>query len=1119
MRNELEVLGFWAEKNIFEKSLKQRKGSKRFVFFEGPPYANGLPGLHHVEARAFKDVMIRYKTMQGFLVERRAGWDTHGLPTEMAAEKKLGITRKRDIEEKIGIQKFVETAREDVFFYKGEWEKMTDRMGYWLDFKNAYVTLNNTYIESLWWVIKEFWNKKLFYEDYKILPWCVRCGTALSSHELAQGYKKTKDDSVYVRFPLKTRRGSLLVWTTTPWTLPANVAAAVHPDLEYVTVDDKGEKFIMLKKLADKLFPEREQQWAEKGANLVGLEYDPPFRAENVPYKVVSAKFISEDDGTGIVHIAPAFGEDDMKVGREFDLPILTTIDDEGRFTNVVPQWQGIFVKDADPLIIKDLEQKNLLWKKEVYEHDYPFCWRCDTPLLYVARRSWWVRVSKLRRELVEANKTVEWHPAHLKDGRFGQWIKDARDWAFSRERYWGAPIPVWKCEGCDRVDVFGSMKELGEHGVTSDNVYYFVRHGFAKNNQLQIGSNTVKGDQLGLTPRGVKEIKLAAKKLKKAKIDLILSSDLLRTKETTEILARELGVPVLYDEDLREVHIGDFNMKPESEIDAWEERVDRFTTPFPGDGESWDDLKKRAYRFFQRVETLHKHKRIIIVSHADTLWFLEGVMKAVLEDHKKPSGKYPKNGDINKVLAVALPRNDKGELDVHRPYIDAVAVRCTGCGSSMKRVPDVADVWFDSGAMPFAQSHYPFEHKERIDKKIAFPADYIAEAVDQTRGWFYVLLAVSVLLGKGAPYKHVLSLGHVLDTKGKKMSKSKGNVVEPNMLFEKYGADAVRWYFYTINQPEDSKLFDINDVEKTKRNFIDFLLNGLRFYEMYAHTEVIKKKRVTANVLDRWIVARVSEVRDKVTKCMDGYDIVGAARELEAFVGEDISRWYIRRSRERMKDGDGIATLRAVLLETARMCAPFVPFTSEIIYQALGGSSVSVHLETWPKKKIVSKTLTTQMQEVRRLAALGLELRARAGIKVRQPLGALIVKKTTVTDKALLSILKDELNVKAININKAQNELALLNLEITPELKAEGLAREITRILQDMRKRAELHPTDMITVDMDTEILGEFTEVVKRGARVAEFILPASLKNPLLDEEQLIDGIKTRIAIAKLEA
>ena len=1085
MRSEEEVLGLWAERSIFEKTVsKKGKGVKRFVFFEGPPYANGKPGIHHVESRAFKDVVARYKTMRGFLVERRAGWDTHGLPTEMAAEKKLGINSKREIEEKVGIRKFVETAREDVFLYKSKFEEVTERMGYWLDLKNPYITMTNQYIESLFWIIGEFWKKGFLYEGNKVLPWCTRCGTALSSHELAQGYKTVTDTSVTIRLHLKTRRASLLVWTTTPWTLPANVAVAIDPEATYVTVDDRGEKFVVIKEFAERVFPEAPILFEEKGEKLLGLVYEPIFQGDaSIPYTIVAGDFISRDEGTGMVHIAPAFGEDDMRVAKEADLPVLMTLTEEGIFNESAGQWKGMDVRKANPLIVKDLEQKGFLWKTEEYEHEYPFCWRCDTPLIYFARRSWWLSVSQVREQLVRANSKVHWYPAHLKEGRFGQWLKEAKDWAFSRERYWGTPLPIWKCDDCKTTEVLSSIDRLSVRSKTSGNTYYLIRHGMAKSNQREVYVSKADKDVYGLTQKGKTEAKSAAKKLQRLGVDIIFASPLLRTRETAEILGKELDLPVNIDPSLEEMQFGESEGKNISHENNFSDK-EKFSGRIFGKGsENWNDVKTRMYKVFSKLESKYSDSVIVLVSHAAPLWFLEDIMKGTSESETLPNTKYPKFGSPQKVIPIAVPRNDRGELDLHKPYIDEFDVYCEKCHARMERVPDVADVWFDSGAMPYASWHYPFDNKERIDKKLSYPADYICEGIDQTRGWFYTLLAVSVLLGKGAPYKNVLSVGFVNDEHGKKMSKSRGNIIDPIKLFEEYGADATRWYFFTVNQPEDPKLFSEKDVLQAKRNFIDLLTNTVRFYQMYKPKRVSTKK----HILDTWIITRLAEVRDVVEKRMDAYDIVGAARALEEFVGDDISRWYVRRSRDRMREGKSMHVLKEVLLQVAVLAAPFIPFTADAIYLELGGKKQSVHLEGWPKKHVKNKKLLTEMKEVRMIASQGLEFRARAGIKVRQPLSALQLKKSKVSTPDLVEILKEELNVKKVTVSKSFSEDVSLDTNITPALKEEGSVREVIRQVQDMRKKQSLEPQDTILLELSGPFSKHSLTQIQKGARVTQ--------------------------------
>ncbi|MFC1630043.1 isoleucine--tRNA ligase, partial [Patescibacteria group bacterium] len=688
-KNEEKVLAFWRENNIFKKTLEKTKDGSRFVFFEGPPYANGLPGIHHLLARSLKDIILRYKTMQGFFVERKAGWDTHGLPTEVDAEKKLNIKSKKDIE-KIGIEKFTKECKKNVFTYKNEWEEFTEKIGYWLDLENPYITCSNEYIESLWWILKQIWDKELLYKDYKVVAFCPRCGTSLSSHEVAQGYKNIKEPSIYVKFKLKDRENTyLLVWTTTPWTLPGNAAVAVDPNLTYIKAELDNEFLILAKDRVESLGKEYSVSEEFQGKDLLGKAYEPLFefeKPEKKSYVVISGNFVSSDEGTGLVHIAPAFGEDDMEVGKENDLQVFLTVDEEGKFKESVKPWARMFVKDADPLIINTLKEKGLLFKEEEYEHDYPFCWRCDSWLLYYAKTSWFIKMTAVREELIKNNQKINWVPEYLKEGRFGEWIKDVKDWNLSRERYWGTPLPVWECTECEKKVCIGSIKELSE--------------------------------------RSGKEIE-----------------------------------------------------------------------------------------------------------------------------------------------------------DLHKPYIDSIEIPCE-CKKIMKRVPEVIDVWFDSGAMPFAQWHYPFENKDRIDKNISYPADYICEGLDQTRGWFYTLLAISTLLNQGASYKNVVSNGIVLDSHGRKMSKSKGNIVWPKDVIEKYGADSARFYFYTTNQVAEPKRFDFKDVETVYRKFLGTLNNCQMFLLTYLPENFKQKKTKPSHILDKWILSRLENTKDQVNQKLDKYDIVGAARQ-----------------------------------------------------------------------------------------------------------------------------------------------------------------------------------------------------------------------------------------------
>lgn len=881
-KKEEEILDFWEKNKIFEKSLEKTKGKPKFVFYEGPPFANGLPGIHHLLVRAFKDVVLRYKTMRGFFVKRKAGWDTHGLPTEMSAEKKLKINSKKEIEKDIG--GFINECKNNIFLYKKEWEEFTRRIGYWLDLKDPYITCSDEYIETLWWVLKQIWKKGLLFQDYKVVPYCPRCGTSLSSHEVAQGYKTVREDSVCVKFPVKKEKNTyFLVWTTTPWTLPGNVAIAVNPELSYLKIK-KGKEYLYLAKERLSATVNEYDEISEeiKGKDLIGKEYEPIFnftKPDKRAHYLVAGDFVSTQDGTGMVHIAPAFGEDDMTVGQKNNLPIILNVDEEGKFKKEVKPWAGKFVKEADLLIMKELQERNILFKEESYEHEYPFCWRCDSPLLYYAKQSWFIKTTAIKDRLIENNKKINWVPEYLKEGRFGEWLKDIKDWNLSRERYWGTPLPVWQCEKCDKNICIGSIKEL--------------------------------------------------------------------------------------------------------------------------------------------------------------------------EEKKDPSSEIK---------------------NLHRPQIDEVVLKCE-CGGKMKRVKEVIDCWFDSGAMPFAQSHYPFENREFIDKKELFPADFICEGVDQTRGWFYTLLTISTFLGFESPYKNVVSTGLVLDGKGKKMSKSKGNVVVPSDIIEKYGADVARFYFYTVNSVGDPKKFDFNDIQSLYRRFFDTLANSRKFFGIYAQKGFEPEKDFkTDNLLDQWILSSLESLNLKITEKLDNYDIVGAARLFEEFV-DDLSNWYIRRSRKRLQKPESdkekkeaSQTLYWVLLKLSLLMAPFTPFSAESAYQELNGGKESVHLEDYPlpKKDFIDEKLEEKMKKTREIIASALAERAKSGIKVRQPLKGLIITDSDLKkEPELLNLIKEEVNVKKIGFG----EVLRLDTEISSELKEEGVIREIIHNIQEMRKKAGLKPEDEILV------------------------------------------------------
>ncbi len=1113
---EEKILEFWKKNRIFEKSLAAKKKAKRFRFYEGPPTANGRPGIHHVLARVFKDIICRYKTMRGFLVERKAGWDTHGLPVELEVEKELGIRQKADIE-KFGIAAFNKKCRHSVWRYKDEWERLTERIGFWLDMERPYVTLDNNYIESLWWIIGRIWKKKLLFQDYKVVPYCPRCGTALSSHEVALGYRRVSDPSIYVKFPLKGVKNTyFLVWTTTPWTLPANVAVAVNPRVEYTKFKINGD---FIYSYSTPPYPENQKiEISEKvsGKSLVGLTYEPLYppadlkalpNAKNI-HKVVPADFVSVEEGTGFVHIAPAFGEDDLNLGKAEKLPVIHNVDGEGRFIKIKDQngifskISGKFVKDADPIILEDLKSRGLLYFSvpKGIEHEYPFCWRCDSPLLYYAKKSWFVGMEKLKDKLLDNNRKISWVPAHLKEGRFGEWLREVKDWAFSRERYWGTPLPVWICGQCRNAAVIGGLEELAKKSDRK-NKFFILRHGEASANKSGvIASWPEKKNVSRLTETGKEQVRKAARALKKKKIDLIFASDLKRIRETAAILKKEgLRAEVVYAKELREINCGIFNGRPVSDHKKFfsgplEEFIKR-----PEGGENLADVKKRIFGFVLKLNREHKNKNILIVGHGDPLWVLEGAAKNLSNDEISRLS-YPELGGWKELSVRNWPYNENGELDLHRPFVDEVEIACPKCRAGMERVKEVTDVWFDSGAMPFAQWHFPFENKERVEKEISFPADYICEAVDQTRGWFYTLLAVSALLEKGPAFLNVVSLGHILDERGEKMSKSRGNAVDPWQAINKYSSDALRWYFYTINPPGEPKKFAETDVAERLRRFFLTLANVLAFFETYAVREEksldLESSAKDFTALDRWIISRLQELIAEVRVGLDQYDITKSARLIDGFV-DDLSRWYLRRSRRRFQhpeSGRDRAAAQDVLFYVisalAKIIAPFTPFFAEYVFQKIARRVAkreeSVHLCGWPEenKKLISKELNEAMNFVRQVAALGLKARAKAGVKVRQPLPKLKIKNSKFKislNKELLELIQDEINVKEIEqveeikegrnwvLEKEGNLEIALNIEITARLKEEGILRELIRQVQEMRRDAGLRPGDKILFRYDS--------------------------------------------------
>ena len=1113
-QSEEQILHFWKEKNIFKKSLELPSPEGEFVFYEGPPTANGRPGIHHLEARAFKDLIPRYKTMRGFHVGRKAGWDTHGLPVELEVEKKLGLKSKKEIET-YGIAAFNKQCKESVWTYVDEWKEFTDRIGYFIDMENPYITYKPQYIESVWSILKDVADKNLLYKDYKVVPWCPRCGTALSSHELAQGYETVKDLSVYAKFKVEGRENTfLLAWTTTPWTLPGNIALAVGEDIDYVEVEiaQSKEYFILAKNKLSLIEEAFEVVREIKGKDLVGMKYEPLFSylSDALPAKekekaqkawqVYTANFVTTEDGTGIVHTAVMYGQDDFELGTKMGLPKFHLVDDTGHFISLAGPFAGKFVKDEEVAvdIIKDLAHRGLLFKKEKYEHTYPFCWRCKTPLIYYARDSWYIRMSSLRETLLEENQKINWEPSFIRDGRFGEWLREVKDWAISRERYWGTPLPIWtNADGSEQL-VIDSIDTLKTYTKHNHNNFFVVRHAGSAGNEKGVVSFANESED-HLTAEGEAQAKVSATELKAKNIDVIISSPFTRTKETAQIFAKEFGIAedeIVFDERLGEINPGTFDGKSWNEYHNYMYTYGSgwFESPIP-EGESLQAVAKRVGECLYDLESKYKQKNILIVTHGGPAWLsyvIAGLttIDAVPDPSIDPSIfiKGFQNAEVRELPFVPLPHNENFELDLHRPYIDET-ILISSTGQELRRIKEVADVWFDSGAMPFAQHHYPFENKAFVDAK-GYPADFISEAIDQTRGWFYTLHAIGVLLGKGRAYKNVICLGHILDKDGQKMSKSRGNAVSPWDLISKYGVDPLRFWMYTVNQPGESKNFDERTVDEIVKKVFNLLQNVVSFYELYGAPPKNDSKSVSNNPLDIWILTLLNSTIQKVTENLDAFKPLEAGREIRNFIGE-LSQWYVRRSRDRFKDEDSeerysaTETLRFVLLELSKLLAPFTPFFAESMYQKVKGEDgkESVHLERWPKIiDLQGESVLSDMAEVRRIVSLALEARSKANIKIRQPLAKLSVLSESLQGKAdLLAIIADEINVKEVIVQGKDREEVELDLNITPELQREGDARELIRAIQEARKQKNLNPQDVISLKLS---------VTEKGKETTEFFL-----------------------------
>jgi len=1123
-QREEKILDFWNQNEVFKKSVERDPKKGDFVFFDGPPFATGLPHYGHVLPGTIKDIIPRYKTMLGHRVVRRWGWDTHGLPIENLVQKENGLKTKQDVEN-FGIKNFNEAARASVFRYLDEWKKIIPRTGRWVDFEDNYITMDSRYMESEWWMWKTLYQKGLVYEGFKSMHISPLLETALSNFEVNQSYKDITDLSATVKFELVDEKGTfVLAWTTTPWTLPGNVALAINKNVKYVKVKSEEQFFIVSKDLVEKVFEGKQFEIVEeiKTENLLGKKYTPPFdyyindsKLENREngWKIYHGDFVTTEDGTGIVHIAPAFGEDDLNLGKENKLPFVQHVKIDGTIKPEVKEFAGLQAKPKeDPMqtdieFVKHLAHAGLLFSKKKYTHSYPHCCRTDAPLLNYAMSSWYIKVTDIKDKIVKENEKVNWTPDFVGKSRFGNWLKEAKDWSVSRARFWGTPIPIWKSEDESEVAFIDSIDELKEK-TKSSNTFVIMRHGEADHN-LENRTSDSNNSPSHLTQKGKDNVAKTAESFENQKFDLIYASPLFRTKETAEIVAEKLGYPkekIIFDDRIREVQTG-FDGRPISEYRKYfSSNEEKFNKAAPS-GETLLELKKRAGQFIKEIDSQNEGKRILIVTHEYLTWMLissnDGLNTSETIKIKECKEEFIETGKTLELVPNRLPVNDNFEVDLHRPYIDEVTF--VQNGKLMKRIPDVFDTWIDSGSVPYASNYYP-KNKERFDpesglfkKSKNFPADFIGEGLDQTRGWFYSLLVLNTALFGKSPYKNVIVNGLVLAEDGRKMSKSLNNYPDMNLILDKYGADALRYFLMSSPAVKaDDFLFSEKGVDEISKKLIGRLDNVVSFYEMYKHVLGEGINSQSPNVLDHWILARLAELKEQVTKSLDSYEIDRATRPFMDFV-DDLSTWYIRRSRDRFKNEESedakyaAQTTKFVLKNLAKLMAPFTPFVAEDIYQKVRdeNESESVHLEMWPDLKKSDEKILSEMQILRDLVTRSLEERTKVGVKVRQPLATLTVKKTELQSKNyLLEILKDELNVKNISFNESQDSDVILDTNITPELQQEGNARDFIRSIQQLRKDSGLKPADEINVEAPQNIeleIGSFVDEVKKSVRASE--------------------------------
>lgn len=1185
---ELETLSFWQNNKIFEKSIESPAGEEpvgTFSFYDGPPFATGVPHHGHILAGTIKDVIPRYQTMLGNSVRRVWGWDCHGLPLENLVEKKFNLKHKKDIEA-FGIQNFNEAARAMVLEYEHEWKKAIPRLGRFVDMEHPYKTMDSTYTESIWWSFKTLYDKGLIYEGNKIMHICPRCETTLAQSEVAQGYMDVTDISVYAKFrlvddnyyidrPDEHKTGTYLIaWTTTPWTLPGNVALAVNKEETYIYLTRTAQpgkeialavttpiQIVVIKEaLKSSIFKKEEIEGVEyyivtehfgnhyykvdkevKGEYFIGKEYEPLFEyfkdvqmpnKENI-YKVVAAPFVTADNGTGIVHIAPAFGQDDYDLARAENLPIIKHVNMDGTFTKEMTEadedFKGVYVKQkgdyksADIVILKKLQEKGLYFSKESIKHSYPHCWRCETPLLNYATSSWFMDILKIKGKLISENKDIQWVPEHIQEGRFGKWLEGARDWALSRNRFWGAPLPVWKCSDCSHVEVFGSMSEL-QTRLVAQNTYSVMRHGQSIGNTKDQADSSSDPEN-HLTEEGKNQVKESVSKIKEGDYDLIIYSPVLRAKETAFMVKESLGMEdenVIEDSRLGEFCFGVNDGRQFSEF--WEDfRVLHYDFDAKMDGsESYREIQGRLTNLLFDCEEKYRGMKILFVTHGAPMWMLIALTNNMSDNQAREyrhammatgkSNYFLPNASIISLDFKPYPHSAHG-LDFHRPYIDEVVYKCSAgsCAGGMKRINDVFDCWYESGSMPFAQFHYPFENKELFEHN--FPAGFIAEGLDQTRGWFYSMLNLSVGLFDKSSYKRVIVNGLTLAADGQKMSKSKNNFTDPMVLVDKYGADALR--FALISGPlvrAENVAFPDSLIDEVYKKVIMRLENVFAFYSMYKDDEVVLSTD-SENVLDLYIIARLNSLIRDVTNAMNSYELDSAARPFETFV-DDLSTWYVRRSRERLKGDEGeldrkqaISTLGYVLRELSKTMAPFMPFIAERIYKYITSKDQdgkeSVHLERWPEARYIDELVISNMDYTRKLVSLGLEARNKFDIKVRQPLKSITVKNLGGLNAEYIKLIQDELNIKEVLENQTIETEIGLDTEITPELQMEGDYRELTRLIKDLRKDAGMSQGDVATLTISFS--GESAEFFIERSR--EDIIKSCGLDKLIVQEKIEGG------------